>query len=288
MSERISGSATTTASGATSSSCSASPAAELARHPDTSARPVGLDGLDERSQRDADAGVPDDARRGRDRRAHRAGAAVGSPRAGVPRRPRRPGRRGRAADQERAATRLARHRAAEDHRHADRADRRRRHQESRPWSRASRASGASTPPRSATTSRGERRCSRRSTGSSTTGAARKSCSSSSTRRDVQARGQTPLGLLRATGAPQRPVGGKVDAAADRKASVLRVHAIHEDVKFTRTMAKAVQAELEDLTSGLGSVRSSRHRTEQSVGAFGADHQRTHSPGLPGSSWRGTT
>ena len=27
--------------------------------------------------------------------------------------------------------------------------------------------------------------------------------------------------------------GKVDAIADRKASVLRVHAIHEDVKFTR-------------------------------------------------------
>ena len=37
--------------------------------------------------------------------------------------------------------------------------------------------------------------------------------------------------------------GKVDASADRKASVLRVHAIHEDVKFTRAMTKAVQAEL---------------------------------------------
>jgi uncharacterized protein YcaQ len=45
--------------------------------------------------------------------------------------------------------------------------------------------------------------------------------------------------------------GKVDAAADRKASVLRVHAIHEDVKFTRAMTKAVQAELEDLASWLG-------------------------------------
>jgi uncharacterized protein len=45
--------------------------------------------------------------------------------------------------------------------------------------------------------------------------------------------------------------GKVDAAADRKASVLRVHAIHEDVKFTRTMSKAVQTELEDLASWLG-------------------------------------
>jgi uncharacterized protein len=45
--------------------------------------------------------------------------------------------------------------------------------------------------------------------------------------------------------------GKLDAAADRKASVLRVHAIHEDVKFTRPMAKAVQTELEDLASWLG-------------------------------------
>jgi hypothetical protein len=45
--------------------------------------------------------------------------------------------------------------------------------------------------------------------------------------------------------------GKVDAAADRKASVLRVHAIHEDVKFGRTMTRAVQAELEDLASWLG-------------------------------------
>jgi uncharacterized protein len=45
--------------------------------------------------------------------------------------------------------------------------------------------------------------------------------------------------------------GKVDAMADRKVSALRVHAIHEDVKFTRTMTEAVQAELEDLASWLG-------------------------------------
>ena len=45
--------------------------------------------------------------------------------------------------------------------------------------------------------------------------------------------------------------GKVDAIADRKASVLRVNAIHEDVKFTRAMTKAVQAELEDLAAWLG-------------------------------------
>jgi uncharacterized protein YcaQ len=45
--------------------------------------------------------------------------------------------------------------------------------------------------------------------------------------------------------------GKVDAKADREASVLRVHAIHEDVKFTRAMTKGVQSELEDLASWLG-------------------------------------
>jgi uncharacterized protein YcaQ len=51
--------------------------------------------------------------------------------------------------------------------------------------------------------------------------------------------------------------GKVDAMADRKASVLRVHAIHEDVKFTRAMTKAVRSELDDLASwlGLGAVDS---------------------------------
>jgi uncharacterized protein YcaQ len=45
--------------------------------------------------------------------------------------------------------------------------------------------------------------------------------------------------------------GKLDATADRKASILRVHAIHEDVKFTQAIAKGVQAELEDLVRWLG-------------------------------------
>jgi uncharacterized protein YcaQ len=45
--------------------------------------------------------------------------------------------------------------------------------------------------------------------------------------------------------------GKVDAAADRKASVLRVNAIHRDVRFSREMSEAVEAELEDLASWLG-------------------------------------
>jgi uncharacterized protein len=45
--------------------------------------------------------------------------------------------------------------------------------------------------------------------------------------------------------------GKVDATADRKRSVLDVHAIHEDVPFTKTIAKAVHAELDALASWLG-------------------------------------
>jgi uncharacterized protein YcaQ len=45
--------------------------------------------------------------------------------------------------------------------------------------------------------------------------------------------------------------GKVDAIADRKASVLRVNAIHEDVVFTRLMAAAVRTELGNLASWLG-------------------------------------
>jgi uncharacterized protein len=45
--------------------------------------------------------------------------------------------------------------------------------------------------------------------------------------------------------------GKVDAAADRAAATLRVHAIHEDVAFTRAMARAVRAELEALAAWLG-------------------------------------
>ena len=49
--------------------------------------------------------------------------------------------------------------------------------------------------------------------------------------------------------------GKLDAGADRKAGVLRVHAIHEDVRFTRPIAQAVQAEIDDLAAWLGLERA---------------------------------
>jgi uncharacterized protein YcaQ len=47
--------------------------------------------------------------------------------------------------------------------------------------------------------------------------------------------------------------GKVDAVAYRKASVLRVNAIHQDVGFSPAMTTAVQNELSDLASWLGLV-----------------------------------
>jgi uncharacterized protein YcaQ len=45
--------------------------------------------------------------------------------------------------------------------------------------------------------------------------------------------------------------GKLDATADRKAGVLRVNAIHEDVVFSRTVAASVRREIDDLAAWLG-------------------------------------
>jgi uncharacterized protein YcaQ len=49
--------------------------------------------------------------------------------------------------------------------------------------------------------------------------------------------------------------GKLDAIVDRRAGVLRVNAIHEDVRFSPAMTKAVRKEIDDLAGwlGLGSV-----------------------------------
>jgi uncharacterized protein YcaQ len=45
--------------------------------------------------------------------------------------------------------------------------------------------------------------------------------------------------------------GKLDATADRKAGVLRVDAIHQDVAFTKAMTAAVNQEIKDLARWLG-------------------------------------
>ena len=44
--------------------------------------------------------------------------------------------------------------------------------------------------------------------------------------------------------------GKVDATADRKAGVLRVDAVHEDITFTKAITKAVDHEIDDLARWL--------------------------------------
>jgi uncharacterized protein len=43
----------------------------------------------------------------------------------------------------------------------------------------------------------------------------------------------------------------VDAIADRKGSTLRVHAVHQDVRFKRAITNAIDAELDSLASWLG-------------------------------------
>ena len=45
--------------------------------------------------------------------------------------------------------------------------------------------------------------------------------------------------------------GKLDAAADRKAGVLTVHAVHQDVPFTKEMAAAIDEEIAGLAAWLG-------------------------------------
>ena len=40
--------------------------------------------------------------------------------------------------------------------------------------------------------------------------------------------------------------GKVDAKADRDAGVLRVAAVHRDVRFSKAMTAAVEREIRDL------------------------------------------
>jgi len=45
--------------------------------------------------------------------------------------------------------------------------------------------------------------------------------------------------------------GKLDATADRKAGVLRVNAVHPDVRFTRTITAGVDTEIAALASWLG-------------------------------------
>jgi uncharacterized protein YcaQ len=49
--------------------------------------------------------------------------------------------------------------------------------------------------------------------------------------------------------------GKADLTADRKAGVLRVNALHEDVRFTKPMVAGIRGELDDLAVWLGLERA---------------------------------
>jgi uncharacterized protein YcaQ len=44
--------------------------------------------------------------------------------------------------------------------------------------------------------------------------------------------------------------GKLDAAADQRAGVLQIHAVHEDVEFTKAMTSAIDHEINDLARWL--------------------------------------
>jgi uncharacterized protein len=44
--------------------------------------------------------------------------------------------------------------------------------------------------------------------------------------------------------------GKLDATADGKTGVLKVHAIHQDVPFTKAMSEAIGREIENLARWL--------------------------------------
>ena len=60
--------------------------------------------------------------------------------------------------------------------------------------------------------------------------------------------------------------GKLDAIVDKKAGVLQVNAIHEDVRFTRAMTKAVQAEIKALATWLGLDAVDLQPSSRSAGA----------------------
>ena len=179
-------------------------AARVTRHPRHERRAVEVDRLDAQPERDADARVPDDARRGRDLRSRRPRTAVGRARARVPEARARPVGRGGHAHQERAPSAVARHRAREEHGDAARAGRRRR--------RRCPGDGRRRPGRVA-----RRPGTARSRLRGTDGAAvavrpprlRPRACAAAVRlrvhaRDVQAGGEAALGLLRAARAPRGP------------------------------------------------------------------------------------
>ena len=157
-------------------------------------------------------------------------------------------------DQERAAARLARHRPAEGDRRCRSSRSTSARPASRPWSRASKGEWRVDPAALGRRLRGAHGAAVavRPARPRPASRAEELFDFEYTLEMYKPAAQAPLGLLRAPDPPRRPAGreGRRRPPTARP-SVLRVHAIHEDVKFTRAMTKAVQAELEDLASWLG-------------------------------------
>ena len=68
--------------------------------------------------------------------------------------------------------------------------------------------------------------------------------------DAQARCQAPLGYFALPILYGDRLVGKLDATADRKAGVLRVYAIHQDVPYDRAMTAALDGEFNYLAHWL--------------------------------------
>ena len=226
-------------------------AADVTRHPGHLRRAVGLVRLDEQPQRHPDAGDPGDSRRDRDRRARREGAGLGPTRAGVPGRRRGPvGRGGRAARRTSGGSPRSGSPA----------------QKTRAMPMEPTDVGEAGEPAVVEGMKGEWRVDPAALDQDFEG---RTALLSPFDRLVHDRVRAEelfdfeYTLEMYKPAAKRRWGyfalpilhgdrlvGKLDAKADHKASVLRVNAIHEDVKFTRAMTKGVQAELEDLASWL--------------------------------------
>ena len=67
------------------------------------------------------------------------------------------------------------------------------------------------------------------------------------------------------------LAGKLDATADRKAGVLQVNAVHQDMTFDKTMTAAVAQEIKDLAHWLGLEAGSRARPAQAGSLVGPGH-----------------
>jgi uncharacterized protein len=63
--------------------------------------------------------------------------------------------------------------------------------------------------------------------------------------------ERPAGLLDLVRLYGDRLAGKLDATADRKAGVLRVNPIHQDVPFDTAMTATVDHEIKDLAHWLG-------------------------------------